>query len=200
MKDPATYRSLPLEPLRDRVLDALASGYSRELVSLEEYETRAREAANATDRDTLMALVAELPEPLAESPTSGKHVSRPAGEWMVSSSEARESEIAVSIFGGTSRRGSWRTPKKLYTIAVFGGASIDLRKAIIPPEGLTINCVAAFGGIGIIVPPGMRLETQGMGFMGGFDRTGHEADDLNAPLVRVHGIAAFGGVGVQVRS
>jgi hypothetical protein len=56
------------------------------------------------------------------------------------------------------------------------------------------------GGLEVTVAPGVRLETDGFAFMGGFedrvDDPGATARD--APVVRVTGIAIMGGVEARV--
>ena len=70
---------------------------------------------------------------------------------------------------------------------------------MVPAEGVSINCLCIFGGVDIIVPPGMRLHVRGMGIFGGFDRSENQVDDPTAPTIVVEGIALFGGVSVRIR-
>ena len=57
------------------------------------------------------------------------------------------------------------------------------------------------GGVEIIVPPGLNVESHGVALLGGFD---HVADsvhspDPHAPTLRITGVALMGGVDVRVR-
>ena len=57
------------------------------------------------------------------------------------------------------------------------------------------------GGVEIIVPRGIRVETIGGAFMGGFaaDAGDATAIDPAQPVLRVSGLAVMGGVDVKVR-
>jgi hypothetical protein len=201
MNELAQYESVPLEKLRDRVMDDLVKHYSQERVSLEEFERRSELVSKAVTRGELVAQIADLP---AIPPGGGERARAPAARdqasWRVDSSGSRPSEVSVAIFGGSDLKGVWRAPRRLTSLSVFGGTNIDLRKAIVPEEGITISCICAFGGADIIVPPGMRVLTRGMGIFGGFDRTNNEVDDPYAPTIVVEGIAVFGGVSVRVKA
>jgi hypothetical protein len=57
------------------------------------------------------------------------------------------------------------------------------------------------GGVEIIVPPWLRVESHGFAIMGGFD---HAADvgrvtDPEGPTLRISGFACMGGVDIAVR-
>jgi hypothetical protein len=70
------------------------------------------------------------------------------------------------------------------------------------PPGITeVKVFAMWGGVDVIVPPGMNVECDGMGIMGGFDHTPEAAarPDPGAPTLRVTGVALMGGVHVTVR-
>lgn len=104
----------------------------------------------------------------------------------------------MAIFSGTDRKGVWNPPRKLHTIAVFGGSDIDLRDARIPPGGMRIIAFALFGAVDIIVPDGVRVEASGGGIFGAFE--GHdqpESYESDAPVIRVEGAAIFGAVEVK---
>ena len=203
MNDLALYESIPMEELRDRVMDDLVKHYSLERVSLEEFERRTDRVSKASTRGELIAQVADLPAIEDEGRGDRAGRARPAegAERRPSLySGARESDVAVAIFGGTDFRGVWRAPRRLNSFCLFGGINIDLRKAIIPEEGLTISCTCAFGGVDIIAPPGINLVVRGMAVFGGFDRPHNDVDDPLAPTVVVEGIALFGGVSVRIKA
>jgi hypothetical protein len=173
-----------------------------ERIDLAEFERRTEIASKAASRGELIAQVADLPA-LAEERSAPRDprpraASRPGG-WSVAEGAVRQNDFAVAIFGGSDFRGIWRAPRRLSALAVFGGSTIDLRKAIVPAEGMTISCICAFGGVDVVAPRGMRVQTRGMGIFGGFDRAENEPDDPYAPTITIEGIAVFGGVSVKVR-
>jgi hypothetical protein len=203
MNELAQYESVPIEKLRDKVMDDLVKHYSLERVSLEEFERRTDLVSKASSRGELIAQVADLPSLAEEGRTrsaSAQSTPRGATSWRVDSTTVRQNDVAVAIFGGSDFKGVWRAPRRLSTLCVFGGSNIDLRKAIVPEEGVTISCLCIFGGVDVIVPPGMRVQVRGMGVFGGFDRTNNEVDDPYAPTIVVEGIALFGGVSVRIKN
>jgi hypothetical protein len=203
MNELARYESIPVEALRDRVMDDLVKHYSLERVSLEEFERRTDLVSKASTRGELIAQVADLPDLPPERreprPYAGT-ASAPATTWRVSSGNARPSDFSLAIFSGSDYKGVWQAPRTLTNLCVFGGSSIDFRKAVVPADGVTVTCLCLFGGVDVIVPPGMRVQVRGVGIFGGFDRTSNEVDDPDAPTIVVEGLALFGGVSVKVRA
>jgi hypothetical protein len=201
MNSLALYDSIPTEQLRERIIDDLVAHYSRESIDLAEFERRTDLASKAASRGELIAQVADLPALAADRRPAREARPRAAeqGGWSVAETAARQNDFAVAIFGGSDFRGVWRAPRRLSALAVFGGSTIDLRKAIVPADGVTISCISAFGGIDVIAPRGMRVQTRGMGIFGGFDRAENEPDDPYAPTITIEGIAVFGGVSVKIK-
>src|SRR6266496_909188 len=75
-----------------------------------------------------------------------------------------------------------------------------LRAAVLSGQVTTITAVAIMGGIEVIVPPGIRVESSGFGFMGGWDN--RASDDRlapDAPVLRVRGLALMGGVEIRTK-
>jgi hypothetical protein len=200
MNDLAQQRFENLETLRDRVMDELVKQYSLERVDLPEFERRTELVSKAGTRAELLAQLSDLPELPSAAPTR-REPGIPAGStsWRVSSGSARPSDFSVAVFSGSDYKGVWQAPRSLTSLCVFGGSSIDLRKAVVPREGVTISCLCIFGGVDVIVPPGMRVIVRGVGIFGGFDRTSNEVDDPDAPTILVEGLALFGGVSVRIR-
>jgi hypothetical protein len=194
----ALYDSIPTDQLRERIIDDLVKHYSRERIDLAEFERRTELASKASSRGELIAQVADLPSPTDGPEARPRARTSPEG-WGVAEKPARQSDFAVAVFGGSDFRGVWRAPRRLSALAVFGGSTIDLRKAIVPAEGMTISCICAFGGVDVVAPRGMRVQTRGMGIFGGFDRADNEPDDPGAPTITIEGIAVFGGVSVKIR-
>lgn len=199
MNDLARYESVSIEQLRDRVMDDLVKQYSLERVDLTEFERRTERVSKAATRGEVIAQVADLPDLPQERREA--RTAAPAGTagWRVGSANARPSDFSVAIFGGSDFKGVWQAPRNLTALCVFGGSNIDFRRAVVPEEGVRISCLCLFGGVDIVVPPGMRVRVRGMGIFGGFDRTANEVDDPYAPTIDVEGIALFGGVSVRVR-
>ena len=105
----------------------------------------------------------------------------------------------VAVFGGATRKGTWRVPGTTTVVTVFGGADIDLRDAILPGREITMRAVTVFGGMSITVPPEMRVIDSGAAVFGGRDIDSETAESMGseAPLLRVTGACVFGGVSVK---
>lgn len=197
----AVYDSMPTEKLRDRLMDDLVKHYSNEHIDLNEFERRTDMVAKASSRGELIAQVSDLPALDAEEGrTRAPRRRSEAGQgWSLATGSVRQNDFAIGIFGGADFKGVWSAPRRLANMSIFGGVNIDFRKAIIPPEGVVVSCICAFGGTDIIVPPGVRVATRGIGIFGGFDRPNNEVDDPDAPTIVVEGLAVFGGVSVKIR-
>ena len=84
-------------------------------------------------------------------------------------------------------------------VAIFGGADLDLRDAILPGREITIRAVSVFGGMSITVPPEMRVVDSGVAVFGGRDVSGEtpESESPDAPVLRLQGACVFGGISVK---
>ncbi|MGZ8811522.1 MAG: LiaF domain-containing protein [Thermoanaerobaculia bacterium] len=112
----------------------------------------------------------------------------------------------VSIFSGNEKKGRWELPRHMRVLAIFGGATIDLRQAVVLPGVSVIETLTIFGGIEIIVPPQIDVECDGDAIMGAFTLARSKKGPASfppppgAPLVRVIGDAYMGAVTVQVKA
>jgi hypothetical protein len=202
MRDLASIESMPIEDLRESVMDRLTASYSSDRISMDEFESRAEKAAQATNHAGLLVLIADLPATAGSAREKGfAQKAAQSGSYNLNSGEVPEVENLVAVFSGTDRRGLWKPARRTNVIAVFGGANFDYRKAAFPPGKTTISVLAMFGGIEVIIPRGVRVETRGVGIFGGFESPHPEGEeDPEAPVVVIEGLAFFGGVSVKVRS
>lgn len=185
---------VPLEPRRERVIHLLCQQVAADAMTLEEFERRVEEVHRAKSLAALDDIVRDLETPAA--PTPERTAPRPADI-----DGRRESELMVAVMGGTSRKGHWQPARHTRIITLMGGAELDLREAELPNGTTEFFIITIMGGAEIIVPPGLAVECNGIGIMGGFD---HQADlgrgaGTARPLLRISGIALMGGVEVSVR-
>ena len=113
----------------------------------------------------------------------------------------RDRQILAGVLGGAARKGSWIPPRHLWGVAFMGGVDLDFREARMGPGTIEISVFALMGGVTIIVPPDLQVESHGIGIMGGFEcseevMAGHDPD---APILRINGVAMMGGVDIKVR-
>ena len=103
--------------------------------------------------------------------------------------DVRETGYAIAVLGGTRRVGRWTPARVNHAMAFCGGVEIDFREAVMPPGVTELKVFAMWGGVEVIVPPGMNVECHGVGVMGGFDHAAEDAArDPTAPTLRVAGI------------
>lgn len=81
---------------------------------------------------------------------------------------------------------------------VFGGTDVDLRHARPVEGGAAIDVVCAFGGVDFLVPEGWRVVIRGIPLFGGWsNKTRRESLAVDAPLLSIEAIVAFGGLEVS---
>jgi hypothetical protein len=190
----------PLERLREQVIEQLSAGYSRDYLSQTEFEERIETATDARTHADLRSLIVDLP--VAGSPNAPASAGASAPDqhtadrdYLINTGDVPENTTMVAVFSASERKGTWIPPRHINAVSVFGACEIDLRDARIPPGGLTINAFAMFGAVEVLVPDGVRIETNGGGIFGAFEGTDRsESFERSAPVIRVEGAAFFGAV------
>jgi hypothetical protein len=108
---------------------------------------------------------------------------------------------AVAIMSGSDRKGVWTVPPTFTSFALMGGIEIDLTQARFEEAETTIQAFAFMGGIDIYVPDDIAIQVNGTGFMGAFEN--HALNQAQprpgVPLVKITGLAVWGGVDVKRR-
>jgi hypothetical protein len=105
---------------------------------------------------------------------------------------------AVAVMSGSVRKGVWTVPPTFTSFALMGGVQLDLTDARFEEAETTIQCFAFMGGIEVFVPEDVIIQVNGSGFMGAFeDRVGHQQPRAGAPIVKITGLAVWGGVEVK---
>ena len=164
------------------------------VLTLAEYDDRARDLWAARTQAELDALVADLPaaaDPVpvhagvAAAPPPGVpgRLGRPKPRW------------GVAVFGEHTTAGPVAVRQKTNAVSVFGSTTVDLRRTDLPPV-VEVQASAVFGQTTVLVPVGARVESNGVSVFG------HREERLEptvsgAPVVRVRGAAVFGSVEVH---
>jgi hypothetical protein len=110
------------------------------------------------------------------------------------------STAAVAVMSGFSRKGSWVVPSCFTAVAFMGGGEIDMHDARFAERDVTIRVFAVMGGVGITVPEDADVRVSGFGLMGGFDHGPTQPPVAGGPVIRIKGLAFWGGVGVKRRT
>lgn len=183
---------------RERVVQDLAEHFAQDRLTLPEYERRVELAYRADSADALRDLTKDLaPQPpvrvSASAPLTAAADASPQ-PWTT------KKKTFFALMSGVIRKGKWHVPASSKAIAIMGGVSLDLREATLTAPVTDIYIFAFMGGVEVIVPPDVRLESDGFAIMGGFEDQLKEpaSRDPNAPLIRIHGVAFMGGVEARV--
>jgi hypothetical protein len=187
-----------LEAERERTVAELSDHFAHDHLDTAEFESRLDRAYRATSLAALEQLKSDLPAlPRAATPTEAA-VPRAPGVAIAPDHEVADRKVVFALMGGAERKGAWTPPRTLDVLAIMGGVGLDFREARFVDGETQINVAAIMGGVEIIVPPGVRVESSGIGIMGGFESFDQTAEP-SAPLLRITGIALMGGVEITQR-
>lgn len=102
------------------------------------------------------------------------------------------------IFSGLETRNQAHNFKGGSVTAIFGGASIDLRDAVLSQEGAELELSAAFGGIELRVPEDWVVVATGLPLFGGWENKAQfKTSDGARPVLKINCLALFGGVEIK---
>lgn len=188
---PGTPTLAALRHRRERTIARLCEHFAVDHLEAEELEELIDRAHQARSLAALDHLLEGLPE-LRADPGAGNAVARPV--------DRDSQQVVIAMMGGAERKGVWTPSETNYVVAVMGGSLLDFREANLPPGDTNVVVVAIMGGVEIIVPPGLRVESNGMGIMGAFEHVGQAGEaGPGGPVLRISGAAVMGGVEIKVR-
>jgi uncharacterized protein DUF1707 len=163
---------------RDRTVADLQSHVVAGRLTLDEFAQRLDTVYEARTRAELEALTRDMPTETEETAARGRR---------------RPKHFTGVAFGSVERRGRWRLPRFASLAVLFGDADVDLRKAEIHGQTVTITTLILFGNADFYVPRSVDID------LGGFTVFGHRrehGDDSEpspqAPLVRIRVFSLFG--------
>lgn len=193
-EDPSPAAMVALRHRRETTIQALCDHFAADHLEAEELEQLIDAAHAATSLAALDALVADLP---AIAPAGGPSTSLSIADPEI----VRDHGTVLALMGGVERKGAWTPARKNYVIALMGGVELDFRHARIPPGVTELYVLALMGGVEIIVPPGLRVESSGIGIMGGFEHAADSRDrgPATGPVLRITGAGVMGGVEIVER-
>jgi hypothetical protein len=188
--------AVPLQVRREATIAALCEHFSKDNLTVEEFERRLDAAHSVQTMPELNGLLEDLPA----LPAAATAPAATSGAVPKVSTHARENQHFVCVMGGVDKRGQWQPAQKTYCYAFMGGASLDYREALLPPGETELTIIAIMGGAEIVVPPGLRVDCDGIAIMGGFDHVDEAGPpNPNAPVLKINGFAMMGGVEISVR-
>lgn len=189
---PPVPQPIALDREKQRAVDLVCEHYARDHLTESELERRLDGIHGAASVPALRELIADLPE-LAEAPLPAPRLEGARAEH----------QLLAAVMGGMERNGDWVPPKRITVAALMGGACLDFREAHLPPGVTEVRVFAMWGGVEILVAPGVRVEVNGIAVMGGFSgggsASGATSTGEEAPVLRIGGAVLMAGVDVQVR-
>jgi hypothetical protein len=105
----------------------------------------------------------------------------------------------VAVFDGVDLKNRAKAFRGGSMLAWFGGVAVDLREAELAPDA-RLSVHTLFGGIAVRVPEGWRVESGVKAIAGGVDVRTPAHDDLEAPTLKVDGLALFGGIAIGAKA
>jgi hypothetical protein len=179
-------RTLASDAERDSAAERLQVAFAEGRLTDSEFDQRMRSALTARTRAELAGLVADLPE---QAPHA-----RPDLVLAGGARGAGPGRLAVSFKSSIRRAGRWRVPPRYTAVIYKGSGLLDLRAAELTAPVTTIVAVAYKSRVDILVPPGVRVETGGLGVSTGDDGAAGLPLPPGAPVVHVRGFTYKGTV------
>jgi hypothetical protein len=177
---------------RDRAASVLNEALADGRLDVQEHADRLDVLYAAKTHGEIVPVLDDLP-----APGSAPHPPVPREDGTVATGQASK---IVAVFSGATRKGQWHVEPNVSVVAVFGGVELDFRDAKLSQREITINAMAVFGGISIVVPPEMCVTDSGSAVFGGreIDARGDTGSaDPQAPVLRLTGACVFGGIDVK---
>lgn len=175
----------------------LSAHYAEDHLTTQELEERFDRAYRAASAADLLAVVARLPALREPARAPVPRASMPSLARPVAVAPERRH---LAVMSTLRKAGDW-TPSPLNTVrAVMATVRIDLRDASFVDAEVTFDILAVMSEVKLIVPPGIRVECDGMALLGEFsDRHDASGGDAEAPIVRVRGSSVMANIRVETR-
>jgi hypothetical protein len=160
---------------RDSMLVRLHTAFAEGRLSEAELDERMDLVLAARTYGELAAVAADLPSGRGETVRDGA-AHGPSGRFQ------------IAYKNSVTRSGRWRLPER-YTVAVYKGTGLlDLRAAELGGRVTALRVLAYKSTVEIIVPPGVRVEADGVGVSAEV----HSTPPVDAPVVHIRGYAYKG--------
>ncbi len=190
-----TFQRMSVEDLKKEVIGLLKQAYSDGRITVETLERRLKEATGAGDKETLIALVSDIPVPEGEKGSAGASNETEA-TWRTNDRVARESQSFFAVLGSSNRIGRWQPAKTITCLSLMGSIKLDFREAEFPRNGVHINSACVMGSIELIIPPGVNVDLSGIPLLGSMDNKSGSGDP-DAPSITIRGLTIMGSVEVK---
>jgi len=165
---------------RERVIVLLREHAAAGRLTLEEFTDRMSAAYLARTNTELEELARDLPAESAPVAT-----------------RRRPTRFLFSLFGSTVREGRIRVQGRIACLMGFGNIDLDLRRATLEGDVITILALGVFGAIDVYVPEGVEVDLHGLALGGHKRARGNDPlPQPGTPLVRIFAVSIFAGIDV----
>lgn len=174
---------------REQAIEELTKRFANDQLTMDEFERRAAAVYAASSPAALVALTADLQQPLPRVvPSTGPmmHIG--------------------AVLGSVVRGGQISVPDRMEIRSILGNVELDLTSAVFAPGVTEIELRAFMGNIEIRLPPHVGLEDHVSTVLGSFEYRRHpraaswaEASAINS-VVRFTGKVIMSSVEVVVRA
>jgi Domain of unknown function (DUF1707)/Cell wall-active antibiotics response 4TMS YvqF len=162
---------------REHAVIALREELVAGRLTLEEFTERMATAYASRTTSELDELARDLPAPIESrrSPT----------------------RVVFAAFASVEREGRIRVRDRVLCLMGFGNIDLDLRRATLEGDTITIVTIGFFGAIDVYVPEGVEVDLHGFALFGHKGSNGNDPPPRpGTPLVRVYAFALFAGIDV----
>ncbi len=173
---------------RDAAAQRLQLAFAEQRLTDDEFDHRIRAALTARTTGELERLTADLPAATQGAPLAA------------AANGTKPGKFAIAYKGSIRRAGRWSVPRRLLFAVYKGSGYLDLRAAELTAPVTTIRAIAYKSHTQIVLPPGVRVEADGIGVS-----TGHPDGQWpgqlapGAPVVQIKGIGYKGSIDVTTR-
>ncbi|MFN0099112.1 MAG: hypothetical protein ACKVS7_10590 [Gemmatimonadaceae bacterium] len=186
---------MSLELEKEEVVQTLCAHYAQDHLSTGELEARFERVYQSADKRQLLTVLDGLPalNRMAPAPPPLYEVGAPSRGGL-----APDEKRYLALFSQVNKEGHWTPSRRIAGRAIMGGILLDLRDAVLPPEGIDIELDVIMGEGKVILPPGVRAEVDCTAIMAEVSDKGRPALP-GAPVVRVTGSVVMGSIEVVTK-
>jgi len=196
-QEPPQRRSVVgLPAQRDRIIRILSECFARDLLEMEEFESRVSQAHQARSVQELARLIDDIPGDLAEE-ADGSPVKASSGGVVL-----RDEEQPVYGIMMTRRlRGRWLKCRRVNSRTLMSTVEFDFRDLELPSDIVEINVLALMSSVVLTVPEDLPVQTEVIPILGEVKEGRRVNTTLpeKGPGVRVTGFVLMGEVKVRSR-
>lgn len=200
----------PISDRKQAAIDRLTERYAADELPMEEYERLVADLERVEDERELAVMEDIIGVSAKNGASSGDHGVGTTGFRLPSAFNVNASpniagfipadrvQTCVSAFAERRLSGSWLRKSFVSGVAAFASQVFDFRGVQLPEETVTLEVLALFGSIEIIVPPDMAVRMEAAPFAGEASIASNVAASGTAGTLVVTGNAVFGSVRVRV--